>query len=125
MNNKNHALSAFGWFGTIVGLTVFLLIHDEMAALLFWIGLGMLAHASSPQKDLPLWNAFVTAKHPFVLSFVLVLIGAPLFWVAHMIQRWFVRDLFEPLGALVVTLAVASFVAAVFAWQAGNNASST
>jgi len=125
MSEKSGALSAFGWFGATLGLTVFLLIHDEMAALLFWIGLGMLAHASSPRKELPLWNVFVTAKHPFVLAFVLALIGAPLFWVAHSIARWFVRDLFEPLGALVVTLAVASFIAAAFACQAENNTSSS
>ena len=125
MNKKNHALNAFGWFGTIVGLTVFLLIHDEMAALLFWIGLGMLAHAFSPQKELPLWNVFVTAKHPFILSFVLALVGAPLFWVAHTSPRWFIQKLFEPLGALVMTLAIASFLAAAFAWQAGDKPSAS
>ena len=118
MSEKSGALSAFGWFGTIVGLTVFLLIHDEMAAMLFWIGLGMLAHASSPRKELPLWEVFVTARRPFRFSLLLILTGALIFWPAHLVQSWFVRDLFEPLGALLVMLAIASLVAATLAWVA-------
>src|SRR4051812_34896257 len=105
MSEQDATLKAFGWLGSIMGLTVFLLIHDEMAALLFWIGLGMLALASSRRKELSLWNVFATAKRPFMLSLVLSLTGVPLFWVAHMGQRWFVRNLFEPLGALVMMLA--------------------
>ena len=68
-------MKMFGWLGTIIGLMTFLLLHDEMAALLFWIGLGMLIHASSPWKELPLWELFLTAKRPFRLSFLLILSG--------------------------------------------------
>ena len=117
MSEKISSLKTFGWLGTIAGLTTFLLINDEMAALLFWVGLGMLAHSTSRRAELSLWNVFATAKHPFRLSLLLLLIGAPLFWAAHLVQSRFVRNLFEPLGALLILLAIASFVAAILAWQ--------
>src|SRR5450759_3356686 len=113
-----HPMKMFGWLGTIAGLVMFLLLHDEMAALLFWIGLGMLIHASSPWKELPLWELFLTARRSFRLSFLLIVSGVLVFWTAHMAQGWFVRDLFEPLGALLLVLAIASLVAAALAWVA-------
>lgn len=108
----------FGWLGTIAGLMMFLLMHDEMAALLFWIGLGMLIHASSRWKELPLWELFLTATRPFRLSFFLILSGALIFWPAHLARIWLIRNLFEPLGVLVLVLAVAALVAATRAWAA-------
>ena len=111
-------LKVFGWLGSVVGLIMFLLIQHEMAALLFWIGLGMLIHAYSPSKELPLWELFFTAKRPFRLSFLLILPGVLVFLTAHTAQGWFVRDLFEPLGALLLVLGIAAFVAATHAWAA-------
>ena len=125
MSEKNRTLKTLGLLGTIGGPVGFLLIRDEMAALLLWIGLGMLAHSYSRQKEQPLWDVFITARRPFVLSFVLALIGAPLFWLAHSVQRLFVRNLFEPLGALLVTLSIAAFLAAIIAWQSRPDTSSS
>jgi hypothetical protein len=111
-------LKIFGWLGAIGGLMAFLFLHDEMAALLFWIGLGMLLHASSPWKELPLWELFLTATRPFRLSFLLILSGTLIFLPAHLARIWLIRNLFEPLGVLVLVLAVAALMAATRAWVA-------
>lgn len=107
-----------GWLGIFFGLTTFLFLHDEMAALLFWTGLGMLIHAHSPWKDLPLWESFRMVKRPFSLSFFLILPGALIFWTARMAQSWFIQDLFEPLGVLLMVLGTTALLAAVFPWLA-------
>jgi hypothetical protein len=106
-----RSLKMFGWLGAIAGMLAFLLLYDEMAALLFWIGLGMLIHAYSPWKDEPLWECFLTAKYPFRLSFLLILPSVLIFWMAHRIEPWFVRDLFEPLAALLLVVGIAALVA--------------
>ena len=111
-------MKIFGWLGTIAGLMTFLLIRDEMAALLFWIGLGMLIHGYSRWKDLPLWELFLTATRPFRLSFVLFFPGALVFWTARTAQSWSIRNLFEPLGVLLLLLAIASALAGARAWIA-------
>ena len=107
-----------GWLGTVGGLIAFWLIHDEMAALLFWTGLGILIHAFSPWKELPLWELFLAAKRPFSISCAVILSGIFIFLAAHSVQKWFVRELFEPLGVLLVVLAIASLVAGALTWMA-------
>ena len=111
-------MKLFGWLGLIGGLTTFLFLRDEMAALLFWIGLGMLIHAHSPWKDFPLWESFRAAKRPFRLSPFSILSGGLVFWTAHMTQSWFIRDLFRPLGVLLTVLGIASLLAVVLPWAA-------
>ena len=111
MKPQGSTLNTFGWVGTIAGLGAFFWLHEEMAALLFWIGLGMLIHASSRYKDLPLWEVFVEATHRFRLALLLLTVGALIFFTAHTLEGWYVHDLFEPLGALVSLLAVAMFLA--------------
>jgi hypothetical protein len=111
-NVQGAPLKMFGWLGTVAGLIAFLLIHDEMAALLFWVGLGMLIHASSPWKEFPLWELFLTARRPFRLSFHVILAGGLVFSVAYIAESWFIRYLFESLGALLSVVGIAALVAA-------------
>ena len=124
-NVQGAPLEMFGWLGTIAGLVAFLLIRDEMAALLFWIGLGMLIHASSPWKEFPLWELFLTARRPFRLFLLLILAGGMVFSVAHMAESWFIRYLFEPLGALLLVVGIAALVAATQASTAHGQPPST